>query len=107
MRSQETTMKRALLAGLALSVLSVGHTLAADLPNRRVAPAPAYVPPPIFSWTGFYVGVNGGGVFGDFTKGGKSTFGSPTGGLVGGQAGYNQQFGQIVVGVEGDIHWAG
>jgi outer membrane immunogenic protein len=100
------TMKRALLVGVALSVLGAVHVMAADLPNRRVAPAPAYIPPPVFSWTGFYAGVNGGGVFGDFTKGGKNAFGSPSGGLVGATAGYNQQYGNIVVGVEGDIDWA-
>lgn len=99
-------MKRALLVGVALSVLGAVHVMAADLPNRRVAPAPAYIPPPVFSWTGFYAGVNGGGVFGDFTKGGKNAFGSPSGGLVGATAGYNQQYGNIVVGVEGDIDWA-
>ncbi len=99
-------MKRALLAGVALSVLGAIQAMAADLPNRRVAPAPAYIPPPIFSWTGFYVGVNGGGAFSDFTKGGKTAFGSPSGGMVGGTAGYNQQYGHLVVGVEGDIDWA-
>ena len=32
---------------------------------------------------------------------------TPKGGLFGGQAGYNYQAGNIVVGVEGDIQWSG
>jgi outer membrane immunogenic protein len=50
-------MKKLLLSSVALVGLTVGAT-AADLP-RRVAPAP-YVPVPVFTWTGFYIGVNAG-----------------------------------------------
>src|SRR4051794_19515162 len=52
-------MKKLLLSSVALLGLTVGAT-AADLP-RRVAPAP-YVPiaVPVFTWTGFYIGVNAG-----------------------------------------------
>jgi outer membrane immunogenic protein len=38
----------------------IGVALAADLPSRK-SPPPVYVPPaPVFTWSGFYVGVNGG-----------------------------------------------
>jgi len=50
-------MKKLLLSSVALFGLTVGAT-AADLP-RRVAPVP-YVPVPVFTWTGFYIGVNAG-----------------------------------------------
>jgi len=52
-------MKKLLLSSVALVGLTVAAT-AADLP-RRVAPAP-YVPiaVPVFTWTGFYIGVNAG-----------------------------------------------
>src|SRR3954471_6199120 len=50
-------MKKLLLSSVALLGLTVGAT-AADLP-RRVAPVP-YVPVPVFTWTGFYLGVNAG-----------------------------------------------
>ena len=39
--------------------------IAADLPSRK-APPQAYIPPPILSWQGFYVGVNGGGMWSNF-----------------------------------------
>ena len=50
-------------AALALALLSTS-AMAADLPSRRAPPV--YVPPPIpvFTWTGLYVGVQGGYEFG-------------------------------------------
>src|SRR3954464_9299574 len=51
-------MKKILLSSVALLGLS-SVAFAADLPSRRVAPAP-YVAAPVFTWTGFYVGVNAG-----------------------------------------------
>jgi outer membrane immunogenic protein len=50
-------MKKLLLSSVALVGLTVG-AMAADLP-RRAAP-PVYAPVPVFTWTGFYVGVNAG-----------------------------------------------
>src|SRR5215217_3667945 len=54
-------MKKLLLSSVALLGLSVAAT-AADLPRRQyVAPAPVpVVAVPVFTWTGFYVGVNAG-----------------------------------------------
>jgi outer membrane immunogenic protein len=86
--------------------LGVAAAQAADLPRQMPAKAPVYVEPP-FTWTGFYVGINGGGAFG------RSSFGPafPTafdtsGGLVGGTIGYNWQFNNFVFGLEGDAAWA-
>jgi outer membrane immunogenic protein len=92
---------------------------AADLPSR--APAPAYIPPvPIFTWTGFYIGVNVGGAFrannrDDFANAVFFGGAAPLGGfvaannnndtgrfLVGGQAGVNWQINNFVLGIEGD-----
>src|SRR3954454_677056 len=56
-------MKKILLSSVALFGLTAG-ALAADLPRRVVAPAP-YIPVPVFTWTGFYVGVNAGYGFSD------------------------------------------
>ena len=52
-------MRRILLTVLMAGVAS--SALAADLPTHKGAPAPPpYTPPPAFTWTGFYIGVNGG-----------------------------------------------
>ena len=53
----------ALMAGVASS--AVGRRFAHP---QGAAPAPYYQPPLAFSWTGFYVGVNGGWGFSDTHK---------------------------------------
>jgi outer membrane immunogenic protein len=100
-------MKNILLSAVALVGLTAG-ALAADLPIRTAPPAPAPIAmPPAFTWTGLYVGVNGGVAFQDENRrrGGR---GGGRGGddssiLGGGQIGYNMQFGMFVAGVEADI----
>ena len=52
-------MKKFLLAALLAGVAT--GALAADLPTHKAPPAPApAMSPRTFTWTGFYVGVNGG-----------------------------------------------
>jgi len=98
---------RIVLALFGVAVLT-GTAAAADLPPRP-APQPYYktpaVVPPAYNWTGFYIGINGGGGFGRSTWDTTGSF-DTSGGLVGGTVGYNYQFGQAVAGVEGDIDWA-
>jgi outer membrane immunogenic protein len=53
-------MKKILLSTVALFGLATG-AMAADLPRRTVAPV--FAPVPVFTWTGFYVGVNVGYAF--------------------------------------------
>lgn len=96
-------MKRIVLSALLASTAFAAQ--AADLP-RRSAPIsqPAYTAP-LFTWTGFYAGVNAGVIFGDFTKVGKPL--NPDPGFTGGaQIGYNYQFGQFVAGLEADYNYA-
>ena len=96
-------MKITLLSGVALAVL-MGAASAADL--RRPAPAPAPVYAPVaYNWTGFYAGLNAGYGWGSGTLA-DLDFG-PSGGVFGGQIGYNWQNGQIVWGVETDLQWTG
>ena len=60
--------------------------------------------------TGFYVGVNGGGGWGRtdwfFNVVGTTANHDSSGGLAGGQIGYNWQTGPWVFGVEADGDWA-
>ena len=101
-------MKKILLSSVALLGLATG-ALAADLPSRR-APAPIIAAVPVFTWTGFYVGVNAGygwNANDSITVGGVTFDLDDEGGFVGGaQAGYNYQIGSFVVGLEGDIQYA-
>jgi outer membrane immunogenic protein len=56
---------------------------------------------PVTSWTGFYVGLNGGGTWADVDVKGKYSF-SNDGGTGGAQFGYNWQRGHVVFGFEVD-----
>ena len=104
-------------AAVALTVAGAFAAQAADLPTRKMAPSPIFVPPP-FTWTGFYLGVNAGAVFSQdklnstiYTAGfpilsnyyGGNLGSGQTGFIGGGQAGYNYQTGSFVLGVETDF----
>jgi outer membrane immunogenic protein len=99
-------MKRVLLACVAVVALG-GVAAAADLPPAP-GPAPYYKAPayaPAYNWSGFYLGLNGGGGWGRSDWSTTGTF-NTSGGLAGGTIGYNYQMNQVVLGVEGDIDWA-
>jgi outer membrane immunogenic protein len=100
-------MRRLVVALVATSALSFAAQ-AADMPVK--APR-ATAPVPMYNWTGFYVGVNGGGVWGNsswkYAVSGTTANHKNSGGLVGGTIGYNYQFaGNWVAGVEADWDWA-
>jgi outer membrane immunogenic protein len=90
-------------AGL-LAVAMASPSFAADLP-RPAYKAPAYIAP--FSWTGFYVGVNGGYGWGksNWSNAALSDNLTTKGALLGGTIGYNLQTGVWVFGLEGDFDW--
>ncbi len=106
------TSALALIAGTAALAIAASTAQAADLPSRR-SPAPVYNALPVFTWTGFYAGLNAG--YGWST--GTSRYYDPSFGVVGGrrkggfvggaQAGYNYQFGMFVLGAETDLQYAG
>lgn len=64
----------------------------------------------VYNWTGFYIGINGGGAFGKTTGDELPTFflgnHDISGGLVGGTVGFNYQVTNWVFGVEADWDWA-
>ena len=108
-------MKRILFTTVSLGVLALmSPALGADLSPYVKAPAAAT---PLYDWSGFYVGVFGGGGFGNHNVnnalGSSSTFTNFTanyssqGGVAGGEAGYNWQSGNYVVGIEADGFWSG
>jgi outer membrane immunogenic protein len=106
---------RLALVAAALFVASAGTAWAADMATKA-PPQPAGAP----SWTGFYVGANGGwgwsnvavseipfGVTGIADISPQSLGTGLNGGVFGGQLGYNWQTGNWVAGVEGDFDGAG
>jgi outer membrane immunogenic protein len=120
-------MRKILLAAAAVAASFVVPAQAADL--ARPAP-PVYAPPPpviaVFTWTGCYVGANGGGIWAQktFTNtalvpglpffglpaiAAGADFGSQTvsGGLGGLQGGCNYQVANWVFGIQGDYDWSG
>ena len=126
-------MRGLLLSSVALAVMTAA-SVAADLPARApaMAPAPMYAAP-IFTWTGFYAGVNAGAGFRSSNSAGSDRVfdngngapvppgliadinadlalagrrgGNDTGFTGGAQIGYNWQFGALVLGVEADINY--
>jgi outer membrane immunogenic protein len=116
-------MKKFLVMAAAFGLLAL-PAMAADM---APAPAPYYKAPivvPVYNWTGFYIGGNVGGAWGNFDPTTSTVF-SPVGyfaassvlainaagiqsskpsGVTGGfEAGYNWQSSNYVFGVEGDI----
>jgi len=103
-----------------IAFIASGSTALAASPEPVVTPGP-FDPPPayvssygaskVYDWTGFYLGINGGGAFDktNWTSSPDNTGGvfNSSGGLVGGTAGYNLQFGQPwVYSVEADMDWS-
>ncbi|MGY8637962.1 porin family protein [Bradyrhizobium sp. 14AA] len=92
-------MKKVLLASACLFALAAPAS-AADLAARPYTKAPVAVAS-VYNWTGFYLGIVGGGAW-------ENASGDPKmkGGFVGGTAGYNWQTGNVVFGLEADGSWA-
>jgi outer membrane immunogenic protein len=107
-------MKRILLSTASLGVLGLlSPALAADLPYTKAPSATSSV----YDWTGVYVGAFGGGGFGNHNINNSTGQAVPfadfsanyssTGGIAGGDIGYQWQSGSLVVGIEGNLAWTG
>jgi outer membrane immunogenic protein len=106
-------MKRILLSTASLGVLALASpALAADLPLKAPSATPS-----VYDWTGVYVGAFGGGGYGNHNVNNSTGQAVPfadfsanyssTGGIAGGDIGYQWQSGSLVVGIEGDLAWTG
>jgi outer membrane immunogenic protein len=101
-------MKKVLLIGTAVAALMGGSALAADIPLKAPPQAAAW------GWSGFYTGTQAGIGWGDvdnsFQVVGNPRTAQPDyrihGGVAGSHAGFNLQYGQFVLGLEGDYEWA-
>ncbi len=108
-------MKKILLGAFGLAAVSMSApAVAADLAARPYTKAPPPMVAAIYDWTGFYIGLNGGGgsshkcwdfvpVVGAVVREGCH---DATGGTVGGQIGYRWQASSWVFGIEGQGNWA-
>jgi outer membrane immunogenic protein len=107
-------MKRILPTAVSLGVLGLASpVLGADLPYAK---APVIAAPPVYDWTGVYVGAFGGGGLGNHNynnangPAGNANFTinyDSTGFIGGGEVGYNWQSGNYLLGVEADAFWSG
>jgi outer membrane immunogenic protein len=107
-------MKKLLVASIAAAAFCCAPVLAADMPVK----GPTYRAPvaaPVYSWTGCYIGLQGG--YGTANTKGINTNTNVTeflpydydadGGLIGGHIGCDYQYHpSFVVGIEGDWSWA-
>ncbi len=105
-------MKRLIFAVCA-PIMAMGQALAADLPVPPPHAPAAFIPPPppVYNWTGFYIGGNAGAAWnqGSVTDSINGlTFSNSSNNAVftgGGQVGGNWQIGALVLGVEGQFDW--
>lgn len=102
-------MKKSILGLVAIGALVAGPAMAADLRMPVKAPVAPIVP--VFSWTGFYIGANVGGSWGDVPELfsvpalplSVANTAHPDSIIGGGQIGYNYQIDRVVLGVEADF----
>jgi outer membrane immunogenic protein len=101
-------VKKLVLAVSALALSAVSAS-AADLAARPYTKAP--VAPLVYDWSGFYLGVNGGGgwmhnCFSDAVSGISDGCATASGGIAGGQLGWRTQASWLVWGFDFQGGWA-
>jgi len=111
-------MRRVAIVGMSLVSVAgfVSAASAADLAAKVYTKAPAAAP--LYSWSGFYIGLNGGGASSRNCWNLTNSLGTPipsapsvgchdaTGALAGGQIGYRWQMTNWVFGIEAQGDWA-
>jgi outer membrane immunogenic protein len=101
------SVKRLVGVVVAIAALVAGSSAhAVDMPHK----APVAATATSYNWSGLYVGINGGFGTGETSAGllPSSFFGNHdvSGGMFGGQIGFNYQWSHLVLGVEADLDWA-
>ncbi|MFO1115572.1 MAG: outer membrane beta-barrel protein [Beijerinckiaceae bacterium] len=96
------------------AVAGASAAAAADLPSRKAPPAAYVAPAPMFTWTGFFIGLNAGAAIRN-NQWGYNYYGAGywpnnngadnVGFTGGGQIGYNWQMGPAVLGLEADLNY--
>jgi outer membrane immunogenic protein len=100
-------MKKLIMGAAAFCTVGLADVaLAANMPLK----APILVMPPAFSWTGCYIGANGGALWAhkDWSDNRSQTLRTSqdlSSGLAGGQVGCNYQVVSWVFGIQGDFDW--
>jgi outer membrane immunogenic protein len=98
-------MKNFIIAGIALGALIGAPASAADMAVTKtpVAKEPPFV---VYTWNGFYIGLQGGSGWSHVVQTDPRPFTSdayqPNGGIIGGTLGFNVQYDHLVVGLEAD-----
>src|ERR1035437_9904182 len=110
-RMMETKMKKFLIGAVGLVAMATSAS-AADLAARPYTKAPAPMMVAMYDWSGFYIGLNGGGGsshkcwditrddIGPIIPAEAEGCHDATGGTVGGQIGYRWQSSAFVFGLE-------
>ena len=111
-------MKKILTAALGMFALSMVPASAADMAARPYTKAPAPMIAAMYDWSGFYIGINGGGAWSRKCWDVNNALGvalnpaiaegchNANGGVVGGQFGYRWQSAAWVFGLEAQGDWA-
>src|SRR5215831_11082973 len=109
-------MRTRLLTLVAAVGLGAGLAQSASAADLSMPPIYKVPPPAYFTWSGWYVGLNGGGGWGQTSHTATvNAIGLPaattgnfntSGGIAGGTIGYNYQLGQWLLGAEADLDWS-
>jgi len=102
--------KWGLFSSVAVAAVAISTIAQAADMGVPVMKAPVMAPPPVFSWTGFYLGGNIGAAWAsrdwnDVTRGVLFNQGNNARFLAGGQIGFNYQINNFVLGAEADADW--
>jgi outer membrane immunogenic protein len=102
-------LRVAAVAAATLTISGIAHAADLGRPPPPMPPQPVFVPPPVYNWTGLYIGGNAGVAWtrGNLSDSSGDSFSNSQNAVFagGGQIGANYQINWLVVGVEADFDW--